>query len=139
MHNINSTFILYILWIDNIYKMNVELILCIVIIMAILYFDNMKDYEHLNEGSLHQLYSKNPRYYTNLDYKFTPSCNKHIRSNAVGDRYCNDIPIRQKYIENLYGSTGWIQTKYKSAFFPPYSTRIDPHYMFSPDWWRRWK
>jgi hypothetical protein len=74
---------------------------------------------------------------TNLESGLFPTCTKDIRSNAVGDRYCNDLPHHKKYTEILYKNPNFIQTKYPSYFYPPYSTRITPHHMFAPDWWHR--
>jgi hypothetical protein len=103
-------------------------------IILCLYKDNKK--EHLNEGTFYNL---DPNVINNLDAGLYPMCEKNIRSNATTLRYCNDLPSFKKYTSNLYNSPFWIQTKYPSYFYPPYSSSDTPHYMYSPDWWHRYK
>ncbi len=92
--------------------------------------------EHLNEGTLYEI---NPIAQNNLDAGLYPNCTKDIRNDATNHRYCNDLPSFKKHTERLYGSPYWIQTKYPSYFFPSYSTKVDPHYMYSPDWWHTYE
>lgn len=121
--------------------MKVDLKMTIIIIFSMVIIKNyfMSNHENFNEGTYKQLYSGFPYHKTNLDYNFTPYCHEHIRNNSLNERYCNDTPNHKKYVEDLYGTPNWIQTKYKSYFYPAYSHRIDPHYVYSPDWLHRWK
>ncbi len=95
-----------------------------------------KEKEHLNDGTFYEI---DPIVENNLNAGLYPMCTKDIRNNAINNRYCNDLPSFKKHTERLYGSPYWIQTKYPSYFFPPYSTKVEPHYMYSPDWWHRYE
>lgn len=118
--------------------MNFEFIFGIIIICVIIFYlmCNNKEEEHLNEGTF---YETNPIAQNNLDARLYPMCTKDIRNNATNHRYCNDLPSFKKHTERLYGSRYWIQTKYPSYFFPPYSTKIEPHHIYAPDWWHRYE
>lgn len=120
--------------------MNIELILSIIIIIVSLYFTfkkNNEQKEHLNEGTFYEI---EPNVQNNLSAGLYPHCEKDIRSNSVGDRYCNDLPNFKKYTSPLYSSPLWVHTRHPSYFYTPYQTNTDePRYMFAPDWWHRFK
>jgi len=119
--------------------LNLPIIIIILLTIYILYQINDNNKEHLNEGTYHYLKYNHPleRTRTNLDYRHRPLCKKDIRSNASGDRYCNDAPSFLKHDEHLYGSGYWVQTRHPSYFYPPYSTNLTPRHMYAPDWWHR--
>jgi hypothetical protein len=116
----------------------------IIIIILFIYCRNNNYFEHLNEGTFHHL-TKNiikdgkPYIITNLESRLYPMCTKDIRSDAATNRYCNDLPSYKKYTEILYKNQKFIQTKYPSYFYPPYSTKIEPHHIFAPDWHHRFE
>ena len=118
--------------------MNTKIILGSIIVILILYFmlNNKDQKEHLNEGTFYDL---NPYVIDNLNSGLYPKCEKDIRSDARGNKYCNDLPSFKKYTSPLYKSPNWVQTKYPSYFYPPWSTSNKPHYMYSSDWWHRFR
>jgi hypothetical protein len=120
--------------------MNIEFIFGILVLIIIIYYllnTNNNQKEHLNEGTFYEI---DPNVKNNLNTGLYPLCTKDIRSNSIGDRYCNDLPNFKKYTSPIYNSPSWVQTRYPSYFYPPYQTNTDePRYMFSPDWWHSYK
>ncbi len=119
--------------------MNIELIIGTIIIILILYyifFNNIEQKEHFNEGTFYQL---DPYVVNNLNTGLYPKCEKDVRSDNKGNKYCNDLPSFKKYTSPLYKSQEWVQTKYPSYFYPPWSISDKPHYIFSNDWNHRFR
>jgi hypothetical protein len=116
--------------------MTLELIFGIIIIFVIIFclINSNDKKEYLNEGTFYEI---NPIAQNNLDAGLYPMCTKDIRNDATNNRYCNDLPNFKKHTERLYGSPFWIQTKFPSYFYPAYSTKIEPHSIYSPDWLHR--
>jgi hypothetical protein len=110
------------------------LIFCIIF----LYLIQNQNKENFNEGTYYHInhnLRRHPKLEMNFDAPLYPLCTKSIRSNAVGERYCNDIPTYKRYATRLYDSDKWVGTLYPSYFYPPYSTSVEPNYSHSPDWW----
>jgi hypothetical protein len=116
--------------------MNFEFIFGIIIIFIIIFYlmNDDKEKEHLNEGTFYEI---NPIAQNNLDAGLYPMCTKDIRNDGTNHRYCNDLPSFKKHTERLYGSPYWIQTRYQSFFYPPYSREAST--MFAPDWLHRYE
>ena len=115
--------------------MNSDILFSVIVLVIIIFLVFFNKSEHLNEGTFYNL---DTNVINNLDSQLYPMCEKDIRSTPYGLRYCNDLPNYQKYTKTLYNSPKWVQTKYPSYFYPPYSMSDKPHHMYSPDWWHRY-
>jgi hypothetical protein len=120
--------------------MNIMIIgIVLLIIIFILCKSTNNNNEGFVEGTYKRLYSGLPYIKTNFSSSLYPICQENTRNNGSNERYCDDRKKIDLSLEKLYGNSDWVLTKYPSYFYPPYSTSARPHYVYSSDYWHRWK